>query len=227
MTIENQAVERAAERLVSAWEVGTWSQRWEALHNLERALRARQVASMDLEDLVVELIRAIGDDPSREGLKETPKRFLRALTAYGEGYEGDPAAILKTFEDGAEQVDEMVVLNNIPIYSLCEHHLAPFFGMAHVAYIPNGKIVGLSKIIRLTNLFARRLQVQERLTNQIADALVDHLHPIGVGVLIKARHMCMEARGVRTPGATTSTSALRGAIREKAEARAEFMELCK
>jgi GTP cyclohydrolase I len=137
----------------------------------------------------------------------------------------NPADVLKVFEDGAEGVDQMVLETDIPIYSFCEHHMAPIFGVAHIAYIPNGKVVGLSKLVRVADIFARRLQVQERLTNQIADALNDHLEPIGVGVVIQARHGCMESRGVCKHGVVTTTSALRGAIKEEASTRAEFMSL--
>ena len=141
---------------------------------------------------------------------------------YSSGYGKDPAEILKVFDDGAEKVDEMVLVKSIPVYSHCEHHLAPFFGVAHVGYIPNGKIVGLSKLSRLVDVFAKRLQVQERLTNQIADALEEHLQPLGVGVVIECRHMCMESRGIQRQGATTVTSAMRGALRNDVAARAEI-----
>lgn len=177
------------------------------------------------EDIPTRLLQYIGEDPKRGGLLETPKRFLKAWKHYTSGYSLDPAAILKVFEDGAEKCDEMVLVRNIPVYSHCEHHLAPFFGVAHVGYIPNGKIVGLSKLSRLVDIYARRLQVQERLTNQIADAMVEHLSPLGVGVVIECRHMCMEARGIQRQGSDTNTSAMRGVLRDKPEARAEFMSL--
>jgi GTP cyclohydrolase I len=137
----------------------------------------------------------------------------------------DPKALLKVFEDGAEQYDQMVVVKDIPIYSHCEHHLAPIFGTATIAYIPNGKIVGLSKLSRLADGFARRLQVQERLTNQIADSLMKELDPIGVGVIIKARHLCMESRGICQQGHHTITTALRGAIKDEDQVRAEFLQI--
>lgn len=172
------------------------------------------------------LLAIIGDNPDREGLHETPARFLKAWKNYwASGYEQDAADLLKVFEDGAENYDQMVVVKDIPIYSQCEHHLAPIFGTATIAYIPNGKVVGLSKLSRLANMFARRLQVQERLTQQIAHALMDNLEPLGVGVVIKARHMCMESRGVCQQGHHTVTSALLGVIRNEAQARAEFMQL--
>lgn len=161
----------------------------------------------------------------REGLRETPARMVKAWKHWTSGYGVDPADVLKVFEDGAEGYDQMVVVTGIPVYSKCEHHLADIFGTATVAYIPNGKVVGLSKLSRLVDIFARRLQVQERLTVQIADAMEQHLQPLGVGVLIKARHMCMESRGICQQGHHTVTSALRGAMREQADARAEFMAL--
>ena len=135
----------------------------------------------------------------------------------------DPKSILKVFEDGAEKHDQMVTVKDIPFYSHCEHHLAPFFGTVTISYIPNGKIVGLSKLSRLADMFARRLQVQERLTDQIADALMEHLGPIGVGVMIKARHMCMESRGTRQQGHHTITTALRGVMKTEHQTRSEFL----
>ena len=177
------------------------------------------------EDAVRFLLREIGEDPDRGGLIETPKRFIKALREMTEGYGKEPQDVLKVFEDGGENYDQMVLVKDIPIYSMCEHHMAPFMGKAHVAYIPDGKIVGLSKLSRLTNVFARRLQVQERLTDQIAQALQDNLNPKGVGVVVRCRHMCMESRGVRIHGAETVTSSLRGALLEHGAARAEFMAL--
>lgn len=161
----------------------------------------------------------------RAGLTETPARFLKAMDEYTSGYCIDPASLLKTFDDGAEGYDQMVVVKGIPVYSLCEHHLAPFFGTATVAYIPNGRVVGLSKLARVVDAYARRLQVQERLTTQIADLLHQELHPKGVGVVVRCRHLCMEARGIKAPGTSTVTSALHGAIKEKPEAREEFLRL--
>lgn len=166
-----------------------------------------------------------GDHAEREGLADTPKRVVKAWKEWTSGYNIDIAALLKVFEDGAENYDEMVVVKDIPIYSKCEHHLADIFGTATIAYIPNGKVVGLSKISRVADAFARRLQVQERLTTQIADALVEHLQPLGVGVVIKARHMCMESRGICQQGHHTVTSALRGVIKDQSQTRAEFLAL--
>jgi GTP cyclohydrolase I len=178
------------------------------------------------EDIIRQLLIHIGENPDREGLKETPTRVLKAWKEWATGYGQDPAAILKSFEDGAKGCDELVIVHNIPVISKCEHHLADVTGIAHVGYIPNGRIVGLSKLARLTDMFARRLQVQERLTVQIADALIEHLKPIGVGVLIRASHACMSTRGVKIHGSVTTTSAMRGALLTKPEARKEFMDLC-
>ena len=177
------------------------------------------------QQLVRDLLRFIGDNPDREGLKETPNRFLNAWAEYTQGYAEKPEDVLKAFEDGAERVDEMVIVRDIPVYSLCEHHLAPFFGKANVGYVPDRKILGLSKISRLVEVFARRLQVQERLTNQIADALDQHLQPLGVAVVIECRHMCMESRGIRHAGTATVTSALRGSIKSNPDTRREFLSL--
>lgn len=178
-------------------------------------------------DIVVRLLQRIGEDPTREGLLETPRRVIKAWDEWFSGYKVDVSSVLKTFTDGASEYkgDEFVLVSNIPVYSFCEHHMAAIFGHAHVAYIPQGKIVGLSKMNRLVEVFARRLQVQERLTNQIADAIDSHLRPRGVGVLVKARHMCMESRGVRSPGQYTTTSALRGNLLLNASSRQEFMAL--
>ena len=176
-------------------------------------------------DIVRSLLSYIGEDPDREGLQETPARFLKAWEEYTRGYREKPEEILKSFEDGAQSVDEMVIVRDIPVYSLCEHHLAPFFGKAYVGYVPDKRILGLSKISRLVEIFGRRLQVQERLTNQIADALDTHLQPLGVAVVIECRHMCMESRGVRHTGTATVTSALRGSIKSNADTRREFLSL--
>ncbi|MBU6377322.1 MAG: GTP cyclohydrolase I FolE [Gammaproteobacteria bacterium] len=176
-------------------------------------------------EIVRSLLAYIGEDPDREGLLETPARFLKAWEEYTRGYREKPEDILKSFEDGAQSVDEMVIVRDIPVYSLCEHHLAPFFGRAYVGYVPDKRILGLSKISRLVEVYARRLQVQERLTNQIADALDTHLQPMGVAVVIECRHMCMESRGVRHTGTATVTSALRGSIKSNADTRREFLSL--
>jgi GTP cyclohydrolase I len=176
-------------------------------------------------EMVRQLLRLIGEDPDREGLQETPLRFLKAMAEYTKGYREKPENVLKVFEDGGEGVDEMVIVRDIPVYSLCEHHLAPFFGKAYVGYVPDKKILGLSKISRLVEVYSRRLQVQERLTNQIADALAKHLQPLGVAVVIECRHLCMESRGVKHAGSSTVTSALRGSIKKNADTRKEFLSL--
>lgn len=176
-------------------------------------------------DIVTRLLQYIGEDVSREGLHETPARVVKAWGEWFSGYKVSAESVLKTFSDGASNVDEIVLVKDIPFYSHCEHHLAPFFGVAHVGYIPNGKIVGLSKFPRLVDVFAKRLQVQERLTNQIADALVEHVAPLGVGVVLECRHLCMESRGIQRAGSATISSAMRGVMMTKPEARAEFLAL--
>lgn len=181
-----------------------------------------------VEANVTRIIQYIGEDAERGGLIETPRRFTKALGEWFSGYkytEADITKVLKVFEDGAEKYDQMVIVKDIPIYSKCEHHIADIFGTATIAYIPNGKIVGLSKLSRLADIFARRLQVQERLTNQIANAIDENLEPLGVGVIIRARHMCMESRGLCQQGHHTISIALRGALKTDALARAEFMAL--
>lgn len=179
------------------------------------------------EDTIIDILNYIGEDPSREGLLETPRRVEKAWAYWCKGYKENPADVLKVFEDGGENCDQMVIVDNIPFYSHCEHHLAPFFGTAAIAYIPDGKIVGLSKLSRLLDVYARRLQVQERLTVQVADALDKYLQPKGVGVSLRARHMCMESRGICKQGSETVTSALRGVIKEDASSRAEFYSVAR
>lgn len=180
-------------------------------------------AEAGIEENIVRLLEYVGENPNRGGLLETPHRVAKAWEHWCGGYGMDPKSILKVFEDGAEKHDQMVTVKDIPFYSHCEHHLAPFFGTVTISYIPNGKIVGLSKLSRLADMFARRLQVQERLTDQIADALMEHLGPIGVGVMIKARHMCMESRGTRQQGHHTITTALRGVMKTEHQTRSEFL----
>ena len=182
-------------------------------------------AESGIEDNIRRLLQYVGDDPAREGLLETPHRVAKAWRHWCGGYGKDPKGILKVFEDGAEKHDQMVTVRDIPIYSHCEHHLAPIFGTVTISYIPNGRIVGLSKLSRLADMYARRLQVQERLTDQIADALFEHLEAKGVGVVIKARHMCMESRGICQQGHHTVTTALRGAMKDEPDTRAEFLRL--
>ena len=178
-----------------------------------------------------------GGDDLREGLVETPDRVAKAYATWFGGYSVDIASLFKTFEDGGENCDEMVIVRDIPVYSHCEHHMAPIIGRAVVGYVPNGRIVGLSKLSRVVDAFARRLQVQERLTNQIADAIVEHLDPKAVCVYIDAKHMCMESRGVKQVcGSSTITKAFRGATAigdfgmETENGyiwRKEFLEVCK
>lgn len=178
------------------------------------------------EEAVRFILSYIGEDEGREGLRETPARVVKAWAEWFSGYSQDPAGMLKSFEDGAEQCgDELVIVEAIDFYSHCEHHMAPFFGKAWVGYIPQKRIVGLSKLARLVDVYARRLQVQERLTNQIADTIEAELDPLGVGVVMRATHFCMCSRGVQKQGSTTMTSALRGVLRTKPEARSEFLSL--
>ena len=174
------------------------------------------------ERAVRELLHAIGEDPDREGLQETPARVARALKENFEGLWKSPEEVLTTtFDIGHE---ELVIIRDIEVFSHCEHHLTPFHGVAHVGYIPSGKITGLSKVARLVDLYARRPQVQERLTTQIADAMVKILHPLGVIVIVDCEHLCMSMRGVRKSQARTTTSAVRGALRDPAT-RAEAISL--
>ncbi len=177
-----------------------------------------------MEELICELIARLGEDPAREGLAQTPKRAIASLKYLTHGYRQDLQKVLNhaIFE---ENYDEMVVLKDIDLFSLCEHHLLPFYGKAHVAYIPHGKIIGLSKIPRVVEVFARRLQVQERLTSQIADCLMSALNPRGVGVVIEALHLCMAMRGVEKREAHCVTSAMLGSFRESERVRGEFLSL--
>jgi GTP cyclohydrolase I len=174
--------------------------------------------------LMRRIIEMLGEDPNREGLKNTPERYEKAMRFLTKGYDQDPEKVLNgaTF---SVCYDQMVVVKDIEMYSLCEHHLLPFFGKCHVAYLPNKKVVGLSKIPRLVNLYSRRLQIQERLTNQIAQAIEKAIAPIGVGVVIEARHMCMVMRGVEKQNSQAVTSAMLGAFRDNQQTREEFLAL--
>lgn len=177
-----------------------------------------------IADLVRRILVQIGEDPNREGLRRTPERFEKALRYLTSGYRQDPEKLL----NGAMFsvcYDEMVVVKDIEVYSMCEHHLLPFFGKCHVAYIPSKKVIGLSKIARLVNMFARRLQIQERLTSQIASAIEQKLSPQGVGVIIEARHLCMVMRGVEKQHSSAMTSAMLGVFRENKQTRDEFLSL--
>jgi len=175
-------------------------------------------------DKVREVLAAIGEDPGREGLVKTPERVESSLRFLTQGYH---MSVDEVIGDAvfAETHQSMIMVRDIELYSLCEHHLLPFFGRAHVAYIPNGKILGLSKVARIVDVFARRLQVQERLTDQIADAIMDVLRPTGVGVVIEAAHFCMMMRGVEKQNSRTVTSALRGIFRDDSKTRVEFLRL--
>lgn len=170
------------------------------------------------------ILTEIGEDPGREGLLKTPERVAKALKFLTHGYDLDPAEILRSamFE---EEYNQMVLVKDIEVYSMCEHHMLPFFGKAHVAYIPNGKIVGLSKVPRVVDAFSRRLQVQERLTNDIRDCIQDTLNPMGVAVVIEAQHMCMQMRGVQKQNSVTTTSAFTGIFMNETKTREEFVDL--
>ncbi|HCY77888.1 MAG: GTP cyclohydrolase I FolE [Ignavibacterium sp.] len=175
-------------------------------------------------DLIKNLLVEIGEDPNREGLLTTPKRVAEAYEFLTKGYNQD---IEEVINDAifTEKYDEMVLVKNIDFYSMCEHHMLPFYGKIHVAYIPNGKIVGLSKIPRIVDVFARRLQVQERMTQQIADTLEEHLQPVGVAVVSEAYHMCMMMRGVEKQNSSATSSAMHGVFKDDARTRAEFLDL--
>ena len=177
-----------------------------------------------IAEMVRRMLLLIGEDPQREGLRRTPQRYERALRYLTSGYHQDPEKILN---EAVFSVcyDEMVVVKDIELFSLCEHHLLPFFGKCHVAYIPSKKVIGLSKIPRLVNMFARRLQLQERLTSQIAQAIQQKINPLGVGVIIEARHLCMVMRGVEKQHSQAVTSAMLGAFRENKQTRDEFLAL--
>ena len=179
-----------------------------------------------MQDLIRKLLAALGEDPSREGLLDTPKRVEKALTFLTSGYLADIDQVL----NGAlftVDYSEMVIVKDVDFYSLCEHHLLPFFGKCHVAYIPTNKVIGLSKIPRLVDVFSRRLQVQERLTNQIADTIRDKISPLGVAVVMEATHLCMSMRGVEKQNSFAVTSAMAGAFRNNPQTRSEFLELIK
>ena len=185
---------------------------------LEEALSGYTVAEM-----VHEILSRLGEDPSREGLVNTPARVEKSLDFLTKGYDEDSNRIMRGALFDVDY-DEMVIVKDIEMFSLCEHHMLPFFGKVHVAYIPNGKVIGLSKIPRLVEVFARRLQVQERMTRQIADAIQEAIEPQGVGVVIEARHLCMMMRGIEKQNSSTVTSAMVGCFQEK-ETRAEFLSL--
>ena len=181
------------------------------------------LTSATLDELARELLVRMGEEPEREGLQRTPQRYVKALQDLTKGYREDPEAIIRgaLFE---VDYDEMVIVKDIEMFSLCEHHVLPFFGKVHIAYIPKGRVIGLSKVARLVDAFARRLQVQERLTVQIAETIQSVLHPLGVGVVVEARHLCMMMRGVEKQHSATVTSSMLGAFRAQ-QTRQEFLSL--
>jgi GTP cyclohydrolase I len=179
--------------------------------------------AVSTEDIYREILRRFDEDPTRDGLIRTPERVEKAMTFLTKGYQQDPTSILRGALFDVDY-DEMVIVKDIEMFSLCEHHMLPFFGKVHVAYIPNGKVIGLSKIPRLVEVFARRLQVQERMTRQIADAIQEAINPQGVGVVIEARHLCMMMRGVEKQNSSTVTSAMLGVF-QKQNTRSEFLSL--
>ena len=180
--------------------------------------------SKEFENAIRSMIRYVGENPDREGLLKTPKRVKKAYEFIFGGYKQDPKEILRSALFSSSN-DEMVLIKDIEFYSTCEHHLLPIIGRAHVAYIPDGKVVGLSKIPRVVDVFARRMQIQEQLTEQIADAIMETITPKGVAVVLQARHMCMEMRGVEKINSTTTSSALRGLFKKDEKTRAEFFSL--
>ncbi|MFH1654556.1 MAG: GTP cyclohydrolase I FolE [Pseudomonadota bacterium] len=179
-----------------------------------------------MKELISQLLTKLGEDPNREDLLKTPERVEKSWKFLTEGYKQDPQALIESSLFSTD-LEDMVLVRDIPLYSLCEHHLLPFYGKAHVGYLPDGKIVGISKISKLVDIFARRLQVQERLTHQIAETLMDILKPKGVAVVIDASHLCMQMRGSESHGASIVTSCMLGAFRRRPETRAEFMNLIK
>jgi GTP cyclohydrolase I len=177
-----------------------------------------------VQDIYAELLRRIGEDPTRDGLASTPKRMEKSMAFLTKGYQESVASVLHGALFDVDY-DEMVIVRDVEFYSLCEHHLLPFFGKAHIAYVPQGKVVGLSKLPRIVDVFARRLQVQERLTQQIAEAIEDAIQPQGVGVVIEAQHLCMMMRGVEKQSSVTVTSSMRGVFKTQLQTRSEFLTL--
>jgi GTP cyclohydrolase I len=195
---------------------------------LERQAEVRAAESSTgaaVEDAVRLILRHIGEDPEREGLKLTPTRVLHALEFLTRGYSEDPKVAINGAVFSEEEYQEIILCKDLDFYSLCEHHLLPFFGKAHVAYLPNRRIIGLSKLARLVEIYARRLQVQERLTTQIANTLMEELEPLGVAVVLEAEHLCMRMRGVEKQNCYVTTSAMLGVFRTHFETRQEFMNL--
>lgn len=198
----------------------------EHLLEITAPLNHQAIVDSKVEEAIREILISVGEDPQREGLRRTPERVARMYQELLAGYRQDPIALIN---DAIFNVDynEIVLVKDIEYYSLCEHHLLPFYGMAHVAYIPNGKVIGLSKIPRIVDMFARRLQLQERMTHQIAEFLNEALHPAGVAVVIEGAHLCSMMRGVKKANARMVTSAMLGAFKDDARTRAEFLELLK
>ena len=192
--------------------------------SIQNVAKSKPRVGDQIPDLVESLLVELGEDPERQGLKQTPARVSKALRQLTDGYGVQPEDVIAgaVFD---QDYDEMVVVKDITFYSLCEHHMLPFFGRCHVGYLPNGKVVGLSKIPRLVGVFAHRLQLQERMTNDIAEALNSTLLPKGVGVVVEARHLCMEMRGVEKPGGQMITSCMLGTFRRDPRTRAEFLNL--
>lgn len=186
-----------------------------------RNLHQAQKAIQDVKNL----IEYLGDDPNREGLRETPKRVILSYDHLFSGYGQRVEDVLKVFEDDTS--DQMILLKEIEFYSTCEHHMLPFFGKAHIAYIPNGKVVGISKLARILEIFSRRLQIQERLAQNVTEALMTHLNPLGAACLLEAQHFCMTSRGVQKQNSVMVTSSLEGVFRENASVKAEFLALIK
>jgi GTP cyclohydrolase IA len=191
---------------------------------MKTTVESPTLTSASFEDLVREMIVRLGEDPAREGLVGTPDRVHRAFESLLTGYKEDPEAMLKKALFSVTY-DEMVIVKDVEMFSLCEHHMLPFFGKVHVAYIPNGKVIGLSKIPRLIEIFSRRLQIQERLTTQIAETIQKAIEPQGVGVVVEARHLCMMMRGVEKQHSAAVTSSMLGCFREEQETRTEFLSL--
>ncbi|MGO9404171.1 MAG: GTP cyclohydrolase I FolE [Terriglobales bacterium] len=191
---------------------------------MKPATESSTLTSATYEELVREMLVRLGEDPDREGLVRTPARVQKAMQFLVKGYKDDPEALLRKALFTVTY-DEMVIVKDVEMFSLCEHHLLPFFGKVHVAYIPNGKVIGLSKIPRLIEIFSRRLQIQERLTTQIAEAIQNAIEPQGVGVVIEARHLCMMMRGVEKQHSSAVTSSMLGSFRHEEETRTEFLSL--
>ena len=191
---------------------------------MKQAVENPTVTSASFEELVREMLVRLGEDPEREGLLRTPERVKKAFEFLTRGYNEDPEALIKNALFTVTY-DEMVIVKDVEVFSLCEHHMLPFFGKVHVAYIPNGKVIGLSKIPRLIEIFSRRLQIQERLTTQIAETIQKVVQPQGVGVVIEARHLCMMMRGVEKQHSAAVTSSMLGCFRDEQETRTEFLSL--